>query len=328
MAMTGSDKEEPRSGASSRDLFGDARAAESAKPGSYGLAPPGFRLPAATRLGPVRLQIADLERSLAYYQSVLGLQLLERGSQWARLGTPTGTTLVALEERPGLAPSPARGRTGLFHFAILVPGRAALGGFARHLARNGVPAGAADHLVSEALYLQDPDNLGIEVYADRPESTWRRLGRELVMATDPLDLGDLMAAAGGESWLGVPDGTVIGHVHLHVGDLEHAALFYSDTLGFDRMVWHYPGALFLGAGGYHHHLGTNLWAGRNATPPPADEAQLLHWNIELPHPESWEAARQSLESAGHSVNVDDSAPGLALTTADPWGTVVRLTAAV
>jgi catechol 2,3-dioxygenase len=194
-------------------------------------------------------------------------------------------------------------------------------------------AGAADHLVSEAFYLQDPDNLGIEVYADRPRSTWRRMGRELMMATDPVDVAGLVRAAGDAPWSGMPAGTVIGHVHLHVGDIATSAAFFSEALGFDRTVWHYPGALFLGAGGYHHHLGTNIWAGSGAAPPPDDEARLLEWTIELPDAVSLAGAGESLTRAGYTVDEDrahdsvghESVGGASeLVTRDPWGTPIRL----
>jgi catechol 2,3-dioxygenase len=227
-----------------------------------GMAPPDYRLPAATRLGHVALQVADLERSLAYYQRVLGLHVLHRADGTAMLGTQAGhTALVHLTHQPGANPSPQHARLGLYHFAILLPDRAALGRFVTHLADIGAQAGASDHLVSEALYLRDPDGLGIEVYADRPKTSWKRVDRQVRMSSDPLDLADLVRAAGGELWTGMPDGTVMGHVHLHVGDLEQAAAFYHGALGLDKMVWDYPGALFLAAGGYHHHLGLNTWAG-------------------------------------------------------------------
>ena len=230
-------------------------------PREYGIAPPGYRLPAATRLGPVRLQVADLARSLAYYERVIGLQALARDEHGATLGPPDeARVLVELKVRPGAAPVPRRGRLGLYHFAILLPDRAALGQFVRHLAEAGAYAGMSDHLVSEAVYLTDPDGLGIEVYADRPRRAWGREGRQLVMATEPLDVEDLVRAAGSARWSGIPAGTVIGHVHLFVGDLEAAAAFYHVGLGFDKVVWSDPGALFLSAGGYHHHLGTNTWA--------------------------------------------------------------------
>jgi catechol 2,3-dioxygenase len=232
---------------------------------------------------------------------------------------------VELRERSGARPAPSRGRTGLFHFALLLPDRRALGRFLAHTRGLGLQVGAGDHLVSESLYLRDPDGLGIEVYADRPPSRWRRVGRELMMATDPLDLRGLVDAAGDERWIGMPAASRIGHVHLHVGDLDLAAGFYSAALGFDRTVWSYPGALFFAAGGYHHHLGTNVWAGRTASPPAADEAQLLDWTIELPDEASLEAAAESLERAGFPAERCRGAGGGAEVRArDPWATAVRL----
>ncbi len=225
-----------------------------ADPG-YGIAPAGYRLPASIRLGHVTLQVADLARSLAYYRDVLGLRVAEQGPGTATLAAHgDDTPLVVLRERPGVAPVPRRGRLGLYHFAILLPDRQALGRFVAHLAAIGERAGASDHFVSEALYLSDPDGLGIEVYADRPRGQWRHENRQLAMATEPLDLQDLVTAAGGAPWTGMPAGTVIGHVHLYVGDIGAAAAFYHDGLGLDKVVWSYPGALFLSAGGYHHHL--------------------------------------------------------------------------
>lgn len=316
-------------GTSSTESLGGAAAGEPASAGTYGLQPGGFRLPEATRLGPVRLQVGDLARSLAFYGEVLGLELLERAPGRAVLGTasPAEAPLVELRERRGARPSPGRGRTGLFHFALLLPDRPALARFVRHLKTIGVQAGAGDHLVSEAFYLQDPDNLGIEIYADRPQSLWRRVGRELRMTTDPVDVAGLLADAGEESWRGMPAGSVMGHVHLHVGDLDTAAAFFSEALGFDRTVWGYPGALFLAAGGYHHHLGTNLWAGRDATAPAPDEAQLLEWTIDLPGSAALAAAAASLESAGIAVAPCTTRDGLKeAVVLDPWGTPLRLRA--
>jgi catechol 2,3-dioxygenase len=312
-------------GVSAQDIFGDSAGAEPATPGSYGAAPPGYRLPEGTRPGPVRLQIADLARSLAFYQQTLGLRVIERDGSRAVLGAVgADPPLVELRERRGARRVPRIGRLGLYHFAILLPDRASLGRLVRHLAETGARAGAADHLVSESLYLQDPDNLGIEVYADRPRATWRRVGRELMMATDPLDLDGLVRAAGETRWAGMPSGTVMGHVHLHVGDLAAAARFYADGLGFDKTVWQYPGALFLGAGGYHHHLGTNTWAGSGAGPPADDDAQLLEWTLTLPQERDVQAAARSLAQAGYSAEPGGAPGEAALAFRDPWGTRVRL----
>lgn len=207
----------------------------------------------------------------------------------------------------------------MFHFAILVPDRAALGRFVRHIADRGVYAGSADHAVSEAVYLTDPDGLGIEVYADRPRESWRLAGRELHMTTEPLDLRGLVRAAGDASWTGLPAGTTMGHVHLHVGDLAAGAAFYHTALGLDQVVWSYPGALFLSAGGYHHHLGTNTWAGA-APPARDDEARLLDWAVVLPDAPSRDAAVRSLIAAGF----DPATDGDDVLARDPWGTAVRL----
>ena len=312
-------------GATTRDIFGRAEGAEPAEPGSYGQPPRGFRLPAGTRLGQVRLQVADLTRSVSFYQDVLGLRVLDVTGARAVLG-PLGndTPLVEVRELPGARPVARKGALGLYHFAILLPDRPSLGRFVQHLGEIGVRAGAGDHLVSESFYLQDPDNLGIEVYADRPRSSWRRVGRELMMATDPVDVAGLLQAAGGTPWTGAPAGTTMGHVHLHVGNLEQADAFYSESLGFDRTVWHYPGALFLAAGGYHHHLGTNTWAGPGATPPAADDARLLEWTVVLPDRTSVEGVGESLTHHAYAVEWEgppDQSPDLV--TRDPWGTQVR-----
>ena len=286
----------------------------------FGLAPPGFRLPDETRLGTVRLQIADLDRSVGYYQHVLGLQVLDRVDGTVRLGADgSDTALVELREYAGASPVPRNGRLGLYHFAILLPDRTALGRFVQHLDTIGERAGASDHLVSEALYLHDPDGLGIEVYADRPRETWRHVDRQLAMGTDPLDLADLTRAAGGEAWTGMPPGTSIGHVHLHVGDIPSAATFYHDGLGLDKTVWSYPGALFLSAGGYHHHLGVNTWA-RGASPAGVHDARLLEWEVVVPTVESAHAAIASIEAGGHTVVITPEGG----TARDPWGTRVRV----
>ena len=313
-------------GVSSHDPLGapadvDSRA-DRALAGSYGRPPAEYRLPTATRLGAVELQVSHLARSLEYYQRLLGLAVLAQDDQTASLGGVGATEpIVILREVMGTRPVAPGSRLGLYHFAILLPDRPAMGRFIAHVADIGARAGSSDHLVSEALYLQDPDGLGIEVYVDRPRDTWRRADRELMMASDPLDLADLVRAASGAPWTGMPIDTVMGHVHLHVGDLVAADAFYAEGLGFDRMVWRYPGALFLGAGGYHHHLGTNTWA-RGAFAPSGQDAKLLSWTLVLPSADEVAALRTHLVSRG--VAITEESNGLLL--ADPWGTPVRVRA--
>jgi catechol 2,3-dioxygenase len=289
-------------------------------PVSYGVAPPAFRLPDAAHVGGVHLQVVDLGRSVSYYERLLGLRARSATDKSAVLSAQEdGRPLVTLHTREGVTRA-RPGAFGLYHFAVLLPGRGALGRFAAHLASFDVRPGMADHLVSEALYLWDPDGLGIEVYADRPRDTWQRHDRELAMTTDPLDIRSVIAAGGGETWEGAPKGTTMGHVHLHVGSLEQAEAFYHRALGFDKTVWTYPGALFMSAGGYHHHLGTNIWA-----PGPVasvDEARLLEWELMVPSDGDVEAAARSLRDAGYSVETTD----VGVVAPDPWGTRVHVRA--
>jgi catechol 2,3-dioxygenase len=285
----------------------------------YGVRPQGYRLPDRTHLGPVHLQVSDLQRSLAYYEGVVGLRVLMRSADRVALAPhDDDTVLVWLYPNAGVRPVPRGGVLGLYHFAILLPDRRFLGRFLAHLAEIGASAGTADHFVSEAVYLTDPDGLGIEVYADRPRSAWRVDGRQLYMTTEPLDVRSLVAAGENQLWTGIPAGTVMGHVHLHVGDLDEAAAFYHTGLGLDKVVWNYPGALFMSAGGYHHHLGTNTWS---PGPPAAeDQARLLAWEVVVPRALDASAAARSIESAGFRV----SRIAEGWSTADPWGTSIQL----
>jgi catechol 2,3-dioxygenase len=268
----------------------------------------------------VRLQVADLDRSLAYYEKVLGFRVISRTGESVVLGPhDDDREIVELRQYASARRVPKRGLLGLYHFAILLPDRSALGRFVAHLPELGLRAGMADHAVSEAIYLTDPDGLGIEVYADRPRDAWRYDERQIYMTTAPLDAEDLTRAAKGEKWTGMPAGTVLGHVHLYVDDIGQATAFYHDALGFDKVVWSYPGALFLSAGGYHHHLGTNTWA---AGAPRATEkdARLLEWEIIVPTASDAERAAASLKSAGYAVTEDKNT----WQTVDPWGTALRL----
>jgi catechol 2,3-dioxygenase len=281
-------------------------------------------LPDDTQLGMVSLQVANLDRSVAWYRDVLGAFVLERDKQSAQLGSYFDKVpLLMLTERVGAEPMPQRGRLGLFHVAWLMPNRAALGQFVAHLAAFPDRVGTANHLVSEALYLTDPDGLGVEVYVDRPRDQWTWAGGEVQMASLPLDLKELVTVGGGQMYTGLPEGVRIGHVHLHVGNLAESTAFYRDVIGFSLTQSSYPGAHFLAAGGYHHHLGTNVWAGDWAKPPAPADARLLHWTVLVPALDDVHAVAARAQQHGvHGVLTNDNA----FTLDDPWGTrvVVRV----
>ena len=226
--------------------------------------------------GPVRLRVADLDSEREFYERAIGLSPIDSRDGVARLGAD-GTPVVELDHRAD-APARAPRTTGLFHLAILVPDRAALAAaLARAVRAGGRISGASDHLVSEALYINDPEGNGIEIYRDRPRAEWERDGGEIRMSTLPLDVDGLLAELReDEPESAMPDGTRVGHVHLNVADLDAAERFYSGLLGFDVTVRGYPGALFLSTGGYHHHIGVNTWAGPGA-PAPAAGSRGLEW---------------------------------------------------
>lgn len=288
--------------------------------GEIGVRPPGFRLPDETHIGRVRLQVGNLGLSVSYYETVLGMRVLRSTDTTAEL-VPNGEdrVLIELTEKKGVRNVPRRGLLGLYHFAVLLPDRAALGRFVAHLGEIGAYAGMSDHLVSEAVYLTDPDGLGIEVYADRPRETWSARDRQIEMTTKPLDVNSVVAAAGGKKWDGMPPGTKIGHVHFYVGDIDQAAAFYHTGLGMDKIVWNYPGALFMSAGGYHHHVGVNTWA-QGASPATDDDARLLDWELFVPDSSSVDAAAKSIGDAGFEVSRD----GDTVVARDGWGIRLRL----
>ncbi|MCC3156487.1 VOC family protein [Hymenobacter sp. 15J16-1T3B] len=283
---------------------------------------PAVELPAGIRLGVVHLAVASLDRSLDFYQRVLGFHLLRRtlatdtGPAVAELGVAgRPEVLVALHEQPGARPVPRRGRLGIYHFAVLLPSRADLGRFVRHVRAQGVHLGASDHLYSEATYLVDPDGFTVEVYRDRPRAEWRVSPEgEVQSALDPLDEHGVLQAAGDTAWQGLPAGTTIGHLHFYTGSLEQAAAFYHRALGLDLMTWRLPGALFVAAGGYHHHLGLNVWAADSPAATAAD-ARLLRWELLLPDAATRDAAAARLAEAGYPATPTPEGPLIA----DPWG---------
>jgi len=282
---------------------------------------PATAIDPATRVGVVGLTVADLDRSLAFYTRALGLTELRRDGREVVLAAG-GTSLLLLREQPGALPWMIDAMTGLYHFAILVPTRADLGRWLGHyFGQPYPPPGQGDHVVSEALYLRDPDGHGIEIYADRPRETWTWQDGRVRMGGGPVDVRGLLAEAAGEGrpWEGMPPGTTLGHVHLQVGDVGQAEQFYHRVLGFD-VVAGGETALFVSAGGYHHHLGLNSWHSRGASPAPADTARLRFYSVALPS----EAARADLlariEAAGLATRPVEGA----VVVDDPWGTPVAL----
>jgi catechol 2,3-dioxygenase len=267
-----------------------------------------MEIAAATRMGAVHLTVSSLERSLRFYREAVGLEELEREDSRARLGAD-GRELLALVEEPG-APS-ARGHTGLYHFALLVPERADLARWLAHAMRDRVPlSGLSDHFVSEAIYLADPDGHGIEIYRDRPREVWEGQVRDR-LTTVPLDVDGLLgelADPASEPFTGLPAGTVMGHVHLKVAGIPETLAFYRDVLGFGLMAQLGPYAAFLSAGGYHHHLGANTWDSPGAPPPPPGTAALRHATIVLPDEGERDRVLARVEQAGHAVEETPGGP--------------------
>ncbi|RME99605.1 MAG: VOC family protein, partial [Chloroflexi bacterium] len=227
-----------------------------------------FTIHPQTTVGTVTLTVSNLSAQVDFYHRALGLHLRAHTDDYAVLGTTT-TPLVILRAASAAASPPPRA-AGLYHLAILLPDRAALGSWLIHYAKNNYPLlGASDHGVSEALYLSDPEGNGIEVYRDRPRTEWPFAANgRLQMVTAALNLRQLAGAGSNSPWAGAPDGTRMGHIHLKVNDLRQTEAFYADVLGFDVMQNDYPGATFLSAGGYHHHLGGNTWHSAGGPPLP------------------------------------------------------------
>lgn len=268
---------------------------------------------APIHIGTVALMVRDLTAMTAFYRDAIGLDLIASSETRADLGVD-GVVLVRLEAGAKAATSAA----GLFHLALLLPSRAALADWLAHAATIRLPLeGASDHLVSEALYLSDPEGNGIEIYRDRPRADWPRDGEAIQMATERLDLQGLLADGSGGNWAGMPSGTRMGHVHLRVGDTAQAEAFYRDALGFDLMV-RYPGASFLATGGYHHHIAGNVWGSRGTKPRGEGEAGLAWFELVARDEPDFAAMRERILAAGGSAH----AKGPAI--ADPWGNRIAL----
>ena len=279
-------------------------------------------IPPDTSIGKVRLRVADIGALSEFYERVVGLRAVERDGEVARLGPEGGRPLIELVSAPD-APAAPGFSTGLFHLAILVPDRAELARSLRRVTGTGWRlTGASDHLVSEALYLRDPEGNGIEIYSDRPRNQWDHDGGELRMATLPLDLEGVLGelGPGDEEANGMAADTTIGHVHLQVANIPASEGFYNGALGLEVMVRSYPGALFLAAGGYHHHLGLNTWQSEGAPPPPEGSLGLDRYELVLPDAAERDAAAARVGETGDPVHTDDG-----VLARDPAGNHVLLT---
>jgi catechol 2,3-dioxygenase len=279
-----------------------------------------------TAIGTVRLTVSDLARSRAFYEQAIGLEAVDLDDGTIALGVGVEQPLIELRGDSSAAALNRRA-TGLYHLAIVMPSRLDLALALARLAQARWPlAGASNHLVSEALYLSDPDGNGIEVYRDRARKEWPRNGDQLEMATLPLDMDSLLdelANADGSQPL-APSGTRIGHVHLQVADLREAEKFYSGVLGFDVVVRGYPGALFVSAGGYHHHIGLNTWHSAGSAPPTRDALGLRSFEVELPAAEELQLVLARVRAAG--IPAEDLATGALVRDPSDNGLLLRVRA--
>ncbi|SLK03462.1 MULTISPECIES: VOC family protein [unclassified Paenibacillus] len=284
-----------------------------------------YQIPATTHLGEVSLRISNLERSIQFYTEVVGLKLLERSEKVATMTADGKHSLLRLEQLTNAVTMPVRSTSGLYHFAILLPDRKSLGLALRNLAESGIEIGQGDHLVSEAFYISDPDQNGIEIYADRARDTWKRdADNNYIMSSDPVDVDSLFALAANEPWQGLPAGTVIGHVHFHVRSLEESRRFYTGVLGFD-IVGNFANmsALFVSAGGYHHHIGLNIWAGTGAPVTPDNATGIDYFTIIYDEKEQLKKAVEQLRQSNASIEQQ----GKDWFTVDPQNIRIRLTTA-
>ncbi len=283
-------------------------------------AAPTFANRTPLRIGAVGLTVRDLDRMAGYYTELLGLAVLERDTTHARLGTPGGLILLELQHRPDALPDDER-EAGLYHTAFLMPTRADLARWILHVAKNRTPvSGASDHDVSEAIYLDDPEGNGVEVYSDRFPEKWRRDGKHIFQKTDPLDIEAIVREVDPATavYVSAPEGLRVGHIHLRVGDVAEAERFYCNAAGLE-ITRTRAGATFMSSGGYHHHVGANVWHSPRAGRRDPARAGLAWFEMEAADEETLAAARARAESAGAPVT-----PGArGFDTADPWGTAIR-----
>ncbi len=272
-------------------------------------------------IGAVGMTVRDLDRLTSYYRDLLGLTVQERTRDVARLGVD-GVTLLELSHRPDAVPDDAR-EAGLYHTAFLMPTRADLARWILHVAKNRVPiTGASDHDVSEAIYLDDPEGNGVEVYFDRPREAWRRDDGMIFQKTDPLDIDAIIGETDPETatYQGAPGGLRVGHIHLRVGNIARAEAFYCGALGLD-VTRRRGGATFVSTGGYHHHVAFNIWHSDGAGTRNAKRAGLDWFAMEINDPATLDGLKERLGATGATI---DEIPG-GFAAMDPWGTRIRFT---
>jgi catechol 2,3-dioxygenase len=273
-----------------------------------------------TFVGQVNLKVQNLQRSLAFYKEVIGFKVLEQTERSAALSADGKNVLVSIEQPNNVVPKQGR-TTGLYHYALLLPDRSDLATIVQYFLEIGLQFGSSDHLVSEALYLSDPDGNGIEIYVDRDPSEWNWQNDQVEMAVDPVNFPDLLAGGKQPSWNGLPAGTVMGHIHLHVSELKKTEEFYIKGLGFDVVNRYGAQALFIADGKYHHHIGLNTWNGVGAPPPPPNSVGLESFTLVLANEEKLNKIITQLKSIGASVQQEN---GFYLTS-DPSGNRIILT---
>lgn len=268
----------------------------------------------------VQIKVKDLKRAVSFYQDILGFDILEQSASTVMLTTDGKTSILSLMQ-PENAMSKKPNTTGLYHFAILLPEREDLANLVVHLSKEGIPLASSDHLVSEALYLNDLDGNGIEIYIDRSPSDWTWQGEEVMMTVDSLNIEDLLAVPSPESvWRGMPESTVMGHIHLHVSELEKTEEFYVKALGLDVVNRFGQQALFLSSGKYHHHIAVNLWNGKGASQPSQNSVGLQYFSFVLPDENKRMDVIDNIKRIGGSVIEEDNH----YITADPSGNRILL----
>lgn len=278
-----------------------------------------FHKKPTTFVSHVQLKVQNLERASTFYEQIIGFKVLEQSENIVHLTADGKTVLLSIEQPNSILPKQER-RTGLYHFAILLPKRSDLANIVQHLADSGIRLGSSDHLVSEALYLSDPDGNGIEIYVDRDPSEWVWQGDKVDMVTDPLNFPDLLASTERSPWTGLPPETVMGHIHLHVSELKQTEEFYTKGLGFE-IVNRYGGqALFISDGKYHHHIGLNTWNGVGAPPPSPDSVGLESFTLMLADEDKRNKLIAQLNDIGAEVIEDDDS----VTVLDPSGNRIHL----